>query len=151
MRRRFRFPFGPKWGNAAVEFGLLLPWVVICFLAVLDFGFCAYGLIATQNAARIAAAWGSATSANAQSGSLSTKACTYAIDALQYAPGVGATVNSCGGTSPISVMAAYHSSGADQLPTVSVTVNYKVSLFAIPGISASSLTISRTVELPVRN
>lgn len=151
MHWRSRFSFGSNRGAAAVEVGLLLPWIVISFLAVLDFGFCAYGLIATQNAARIGASWGSATSANAQSASLSTKACTYAIEALRYAPNVGTSVSGCGGTSPISVTATYASSGADQLPTVSVTVNYKLGLLAIPGISGSSLTITRTVQLPVRN
>jgi Flp pilus assembly protein TadG len=151
MRGSSRFSPGSRRGNAAVEMGLLLPWIVISFLAVIDFGFSAYGLIATQNAARIGAAWGSATSANAQSASFSTKACAYAIEALRYAPNVGTSITSCGGASPVSVTASYNSSGADQLPTVSVSVSYKLNLLAAPGVSGSNLTITRTVQLPVRN
>lgn len=120
-------------------------------MGVLDFGFCAYGLIATQSAARVGAAWGSATTANSQSATLSTKVCNYAIDALQYAPNVGSSVNTCSGTSPIRVSTTYNAQGADNLPTLTVTVTYTVTLLAIPGVSPSSMTILRTVQSPVRN
>jgi hypothetical protein len=139
-----------------MEVGLLLPWLVIAFMAVLDFGFCAYGLIATQSAARTIAAWGSATSANAanlnsgQSASV-TKACTYAYDALQYAPNVTSSASTCPAGGPIHVSTTYNSQGADNLPTLTVTVTYTVTLLAIPGISPSSLTLLRTVQSPVRN
>jgi len=139
-----------------MEVGLLIPWMVISFMAVLDFGFCAYGLIATQSAARTIAAWGSATSVNAsnlnsgQSASV-TKVCNYAIDALQYAPNVGSSVIACSGASPIRVSTTYNAQGADKLPTLSVTVNYTVPLLAIPGISPSSITLVQTVQSPVRN
>jgi hypothetical protein len=120
-------------------------------MAVLDFGFCIYGLIATQNAARIGAIWGSANSTNAQSASFTSTACTYALAELQNAPNMGATVTTCGGTSPVSVTASYLASGADQLPAVTVAVTYRVSLLAIPGIMPASLSILRRVQLPVRN
>lgn len=130
----------------------MLPWLVISFLAVLDFGFCAYGLIATEDAARIGAAWGAAASANALSGTTFTnKVCTYAIGELQYAPNVGTTVTTCTGTSPIRVTATYNSSGADTLPTVTVTVTYTVNLLAYPEVSQANLSIQRSVQLPVRN
>jgi hypothetical protein len=134
-----------------MEVGLLLPWMVVSFIAVLDFGFCAYGLIATQDAARIGATWGSASSANAQNANFQSTVCTYARKALLYAPNVGTSVTSCGGTSPISVSATYAASGADQLPTVTVAVTYQVNLMAVPGISPSSLSIVRSVQMPVRN
>ena len=137
-----------------MEVGLLLPWIAIAFIGVLNFGFCAYGLIATQSAARAIAAWGTATHTNAQSittqASLTTM-CNYAIGELQYAPNVGTSVNTCGGSSPVSVSATYNASGADLLPTLTVTVTYTVSLLPVPGISPSSLAIARTVQLPVRN
>jgi hypothetical protein len=132
----------------------MLPWIAIAFIGVLNFGFCAYGLIATQNAARAIAVWGSATHTNAQNissqASLTTM-CNYAIGELQYAPNVGTSVNSCTGSSPISVSATYNASGADLLPTLTVSVTYTVSLMPVPGISPSSLAITRTVQLPVRN
>lgn len=147
---------GSRRGQAALEVGLLIPWFVLSFIGVLDFGFCAYGLIATQNAARTGAAWGSATSANAsnlssgQSAAV-TKVCTYAYEALQYAPNVTSSASTCPSNGPIQVSTTYNASGADNLPTLSVTVTYKVTLMAVPGISPSSLTISRTVQSPVRN
>jgi hypothetical protein len=147
---------GSRRGQAALEVGLLLPWLVISFMGVLDFGFCAYGLIATQSAARAIAAWGSATSTNAgnlnngQQASV-TKVCGYAINALQYAPNVGTSVTTCSGSSPIRVSTTYNAQGADNLPTLTVTVTYTVTLMAIPGISPSSLSIVRTVQSPVRN
>jgi hypothetical protein len=151
IRRGSRFSLGSRRGQSAVEVGLLFPWFVVSFIAVLDFGFCAYGLIATQSAARIGAAWGSATSANAQSGNLSTKVCGYAYDALQYAPNVTASASTCPAGGPIHVSTTYNAQGADNLPTLSVTVTYTVTLLAVPGISPSSLTILRTVQSPVRN
>jgi hypothetical protein len=140
-----------KNGNAAVEVGLMLPWIVFSFVAVLDFGFAAYGLIATQNAARVGAMWGSASSTNAQSSSLSTTACSYALDELRYAPNVGTWVTTCGSPGPVSVTTSYLASGADQRPCVSVAVTYKLTLLAIPGIMPSAVSIVRTVQLPVRN
>ena len=141
--------FLSKRGNSALEVGLLLPWMVFSFASVLDFGFAAYGLIATQNAARIAAMWGSATSANATSSNFASTACQYALDSLQYAPQVGTSVNSCGGTSPVAVTTA--TSAVGTLTTVQVTVTYTLKLLSIPGVMPGTIAISRTVQLPVRN
>ena len=154
MTNRFgtRFSFGSRRGQAAVELGLMLPWIVVAFIAVLDFGFGTYGLIATQNAARTIAAWGTATHTNAQNIATETNTiCNYAIEALQYAPNVGTAVTTCAGASPIRVSATYNNAGSDGSTTLTVAVTYTVPLLAIPGISPSSLPITRTVELPVRN
>jgi hypothetical protein len=122
--------------------------MVFSFIGVLDFGFSAYAMIATQNAARIGAMWGAANSINAQSGgTFTTAACNYALDELQYAP---TSVSSCGGASPVSVTATYAASGADDLPTVTVAVTYTVTLLAIPGLMPGSLAITRSVQMPVR-
>jgi hypothetical protein len=152
MRYLFNIGSGPRLrsGTAAIEAGLLIPWFVLSFMGILDFGFCAYGMIATQDAARSGAVWGSATSSNAQSANLSTKACTYALDELQYAPNMQ-SVSSCGGSSPVSVLTSYSSAGLGGVPTVSVTVTYTVTLMQIPQIMPATLAISRTVQLPVRN
>jgi hypothetical protein len=139
---------------AAVEVGLMLPWLVVAFVGVLDLSYGTYGLIATQNAARAAAEWGSATSAVASNitSTANTKTiCNYAIAALEYAPNVGTTVSTCGGSSPISVTPSYNATGSGGIPTVKVTVTYTVNLLAVPGVSLSTLAINRTVELPVRN
>lgn len=150
FRRASIFSRGWEHGQAAVEVGLLLPWMVFSFIGVLDFGCSAYAMIATQNAARIGAMWGAANSTNAQSGStFTTEACTYALDELQYAPNM-ASVSTCGGTSPVSVTATYAASGADALPTVTVAVTYTVTLLGIPGVMPGSLAITRSVQMPVR-
>ena len=129
----------------------MLPWLVFSFMAVIDFAFCIYGLIATQDAARIGAIWGSANSNNAQSTSFASTACTYALAELQDAPNVGTSVTTCGGTSPVSVTTQYLASGADNLPAVTVSVTYKVNLLGIPLIMPQSLSIGRKVQLPIRN
>lgn len=148
------FSLGSRRGQAAVEVGLMLPWLVIAFVGLLDTGFGAYGLIATQNAARAGAEWGSATSTVASN--ITTTAnkqtlCNYAIWALEYAPNVGTSVSSCGGSSPISITPTYNASGHGGIPTLTVSVTYTLSLLAVPGVSGSTLAITRIVELPVRN
>src|ERR1700722_1848345 len=42
-------------GNSIIELTFMLPWLLFLFVGVFDFGFYAYALIATQNAARAAA------------------------------------------------------------------------------------------------
>jgi hypothetical protein len=137
-----------------VEVGLMLPWLVVAFVGSLDVGFVTYGLIATQNAARAAAEWGSATTAvtsNITSTGNTATLCNFAIAALEYAPNVGTSVSTCGGTSPISVSPTYNASGHGGIPTLTVSVTYTINLLAVPGVSGSTLAITRTVELPVRN
>lgn len=46
---------GLRRGHAAVEATLMAPWILLLFIAVMDFGFYAYAAIATANAARIGA------------------------------------------------------------------------------------------------
>ncbi len=133
-----------------LEVGIMLPWLVFSFMAIINFAFCIYGLIATQNAARIGAVWGSANSTNAHSTSFTSTACTYALAELQGAPNVGTSITTCGGSSPVSVTAT-PLSGADGLPAVQVSVTYTVQLMRIPAIMPASLSITRAVELPVRN
>ena len=137
--------FGSERGTAAVEVALLLPWIVVSFIAVLDFGFSAYALIATQNAARIAATWGSASQAN--STALTTSPAltcgTYALPEFRYAP---TPVIACG--SALSATATPDSIGT--VNTVKVAVSYTVGLIAIPGIMPNSLTITKNVYMPVR-
>jgi Flp pilus assembly protein TadG len=141
--------FGSERGSAAVEVALLLPWIVASFIAVLDFGFSAYALIATQNAARIAATWGAASQANQTA--LPAVACgTYALPEFRYAP---TPVVACG--SSLSATAAPDSigvsgTGAGAISYVRVAVGYTVNLIAIPGLMPHNLTITRTVSMPMR-
>jgi hypothetical protein len=135
---------------AAVEVGLMLPWMVLSFMAVLDFGCAAYSMIAVQNAARVGAMWGAASSTNAQSGgTFTTKVCTYALAELKNAPNMSG-VSTCGGSSIVSVSATYSASGAASMPTVTVSVTYTLTLLGVPSMMPGSLAITRKVQLPVR-
>jgi Flp pilus assembly protein TadG len=42
-------------GNSIIELTFMMPWLLFLFVGVFDFGFYAYALIATQNAARAVA------------------------------------------------------------------------------------------------
>lgn len=140
--RSTRSRFGSERGSAVLEVGLMLPWIVFSFLAVLDFGFCAYGLIATENAARVAATWGAANLTN-YANINSTNACTYAAAQFNDAP---TPVSACGTNLSVTVTEP----GAGSLQTVKVAVTYTVNLVAIPGLMPSSLAITKTAEMPVR-
>jgi Flp pilus assembly protein TadG len=135
-------------GQAAMEAALMLPWLVYCFIGCFDLGFASYSLISTQNAARTGAVWGAYSSANAASANFTSTACGYALDELRYAPGVGSGTTTCGGSSPVSVVASAVS-GNDGQSAVSVTVTYALSLIVIPGILNKNLVLSRTVVLTV--
>lgn len=136
-----------------VEFALLMPWYVFLFVGAFDYGFYSYGLIATQNAARVAALYCSGSVSLASN--CSTAACGYALDQLRNMPNVGTSTTTCtaspvvvtssiltGASSPDGVGNAY---GAAQ-----VTVTYTwPNLIPIPGLLTGALTISRTAVMRV--
>jgi hypothetical protein len=121
----------------------MLPWLVITFISILDFGFCAYSLIATENAARVVAMYGAASSANLAN--IASVKCGYAADELKYAP---TPVTGCGTSLSVTTSSNTNFSAFTE---VQVTVVYTVNLMGIPGIMPGSFTISRTVTLPVRS
>jgi hypothetical protein len=119
----------------------MFPWIVVTFMGVLDFGYSAYSLIATENAARVAATYGAASATNASN--ISSTACTYAAEQFAYAP---TPVTACG--TDLSVSTSTPSVGSMQ--TVQVSVTYTVKLLAIPGLIPGSFAITRTARMPVR-
>jgi hypothetical protein len=134
-------------GQAVIETALLLPWLVLSFMAVFDAGMYACGLISTESAARVVAVYASQSTAVANN---PTSACSYALAELRDAPGVGST-STCTGA-PVTVTAGYVASCADTLPCASVTVTYKTPTFLpLPGMMSGSLSISRSVQLPIRS
>jgi Flp pilus assembly protein TadG len=135
-------------GQAVLETGLMLPWLIFSFIGSFDLGTACYSLISTQNAARAGAVWGSYSAANAGSSNFATQACSYALSELENAPGVGTGTSTCGGTSPVSVTAS-SVTGNDGQAAVSVNVTYKVKLLAVPSVLTNSLVVSRTVVLTI--
>jgi Flp pilus assembly protein TadG len=138
-------------GQAVVEVTLLVPWVVFSFVAAFNFGIFAYALISTQNAARSAAMYAAQSLTVAQSGSIVSQVCPYALGELVDAPGVGTGVNTCTGT-PVTVTVTAKTPGAGNMNTVQVSVTYNtMQLIPLPGLMAGSLSITRAVEMPIRN
>jgi Flp pilus assembly protein TadG len=137
-------------GNCIIEFALLLPWVIFLFVGVLDYGFYAYALIATQNAARVAALYTSTSSTTAAD---QTTACSYVRAEMYMAPNIGSGVTSCGANPLIvtatSVAAASSADGSAAASSVSVTYQ-TITLIPIPGILMGSYTFTRTVQMRLR-
>jgi Flp pilus assembly protein TadG len=140
-------------GSAVIEMGLMLPWMILSFIGAFDFGAAGYALISAESAARSAANWGAASTTTANSSGFSTIACSYALDGLRFAPGVGASTTVCTGSSKVRAVTVYNpvSSSYSPIPTVKVTVSYQVSMVPFPGIIPSSIWVNRAVELPLRS
>ena len=115
-----------KRGHAVIEIALMLPWILLLFIAVFDFGFYVYSAISVENAARVAALH---TSSNSHLANDSTTACFYALQELQKGSNVAWLPSnfSCTG-SPLRVTAA--ATTVNGMPASQVTVTYQ----AVAGI-----------------
>ncbi len=151
-------------GHAVVETAFMIPWIIFLFVGVFDMGFYAYSVIATQNAARAAALYTSASPAAAtdQAGaccfalkelegmgnvsgpafSASQCACVD-IDAVDDANPVGVRTEQLDSTTPTQSM--------DGQLASRVTVRYRtIRMIPIPGLLAGQETMTRAVEMRVR-
>jgi len=156
-------------GGAIVEVALLAPWIFFLFVGVFDFGFYAYGIICTQNAAR-AAATQTASSVGVQSASI---ACDAAWNELRGLPNIAGATKDCT-TLPVIVIQRTLCDSTKVLPTSlrpscvsgsscadcgstadpnghsassQVSVQYQsIPLAPIPGILAGQMTITRIME-----
>jgi len=143
-------------GNALIEFSMLLPWLILIFTSVFDFGFYAYAFICVEGAARAAAVRNAANSGVAGDQS---SACTMAIEGLRGLPNVGQSFSSSCTASPITVSASYCSGtsscgGASSTPdngqAAYVAVTYQMPrLFRMPIVGPGSIT--RTAEIRLRD
>lgn len=131
-------------GQAVVEVALLAPWIFFLFIGVMNFGFAAYALIATENAARAAATYTSSDEPFADS---TSAACQYALAELNSLPNVR-NLNSCGALPLIVTASKGECPSADAgsvCSTVSVTYQ-TVPMFSVPGMPGQ-LTVTRSVQL----
>lgn len=130
-------------GHSVVEVALLGPWIFFLIAGVLDMGFFAYALIATQNAARAAAEYTSKSTVTAANSDL---ACQYALIGLHGMPNVR-TLSSCS-AAPL-VVSANKVTGVDGALASSVSVTYQtIMLIPIPGLMGK-LNITRTVQMRI--
>jgi hypothetical protein len=119
--------------------------MLFIFVGAFDWGFYAHALIATQNAARIAA---TATSANSSTAADSALACNAALDVLRKLPNIGSGVTTCGSNPQVTATSV---AGPDGGPATRVTVQYRsIGLIPIPGMLAGQLVVRRQVEMRLR-
>jgi len=131
-------------GHAVLEVALMSPWIFFLFVGTLDMGFYTHALIATQNAARAAAAHTSRSSTTAAD---SAGACQYALEELKTMSNVR-TLSVCNAT-PLTVTATA-TTDADGWPVSSVSVTYRTNrMVPIPGLTGQ-LNITRTVQMLVQ-
>ncbi|HXM43632.1 MAG TPA: TadE family protein [Bryobacteraceae bacterium] len=134
-------------GQSVIETMLLLPWLAFCFVGAFDLGIYSYAMISAENAARVVGMYASASTSVAENPTL---ACTYALAELKDSPGVGST-SSCSSGGVVNVSTTYLATGADGLPAEQVSVTYKpTQVIGLPGLINGNLTITRTVEFPIR-
>jgi Flp pilus assembly protein TadG len=135
---------GPRRGHAVLEVALLSPWIFFLFVGTLDMGFYTHALIATQNAARAAAAH---TSRNAFTAADSAAACQYALAELKAMSNVRTLAN-CNSTPLIVTASAV--TGVDGWPASSVSVTYQSNrMIPIPGL-VGQLNVTRIVQMMVK-
>jgi len=159
-------------GNSIVEVALLAPWIFFLFVGVFDFGFYAYGIICTQNAAR-AAATQTASSVGVQSVSI---ACDAAWNELRGLPNIAGITKDCTKLPVIVTQKTLCDSTKVQPSTLApscvsgsscadcgstsdpnshsassqVSVQYQsIPLVPIPGILTGQTTITRIMEMRI--
>lgn len=146
-------------GHAIVEVAFMIPWLFFLFVGVFDFGFYAYALISTSNAARVAALH---TSSSLGAAGDAPGACTHVVQELQYMPNVGTslpTTCTCAGATctsgPVRVTADAITGTAcpDGVSTAQcsrVTVTYTtINLIPIPMLNPPG-SVTRIVEARVK-
>jgi hypothetical protein len=122
----------------------MAPWIFFLFMGTLDFGFYAYAIISTENAARVAVMQ---TSANTQTQTNSTLACQYALTELNSLPNTR-SLSTCGAL-PVTVTAtAVVDADGAQASQVSVTYQ-TISMIPIPGVTGQ-LTLTRNAQMRLR-
>jgi Flp pilus assembly protein TadG len=143
-------------GSSLVEFVLVAPTFFFLFTGVTQAGFSIYGLIAVENAARVAALHSAAnlTTASDQAG-----ACTLVLQELQGLPNVGSGFSSSCSANPITVTAKYcdgtttctgTATSVDNGPATFVSVTYQIPPFLqFPVTGLTSIT--RTAEMRLRD
>lgn len=131
-------------GQAVLEFAFFLPYLLFTFVGAFDFGVYNWALLKTTEAARVAAIYTSSSSATAAN---SAGACTYALAEMTGAPNL-AGQSTCTGALTVTAAAV---AGPDGASASQVTVAYQTALLIpIPALVPGQLTITRSVELPVR-
>src|SRR5579872_2487020 len=119
-----------EYGHAVVEASLLAPWIFFLFVGTLDFGFYGYGVICTENAARVAVMQ---TAQDSLSQANSALACSYALTELNSLPNTR-SLATCTALPVIVNATAVVDADGDQASQVSVTYQ-TIAMIPIPGLT----------------
>ena len=131
-------------GNSIIELTFMMPWLLFLFVGVFDFGFYAYALIATQNAARAVAVHNSISSMAATDPDGS--GCQIVIAELQSTSNSGSFSWQIAAASRCRLHQLAWQTRHVRMPTTAkVVVTYQTApLIPIPGLLPGQLTITRT-------
>ena len=139
LKRRSR-----EHGHAVIELSLMAPWLFFLMVGTLDFGFYAYAIIATQNAARVAVVQTARDSLTVAS---TTLACQYALTELSTLPNAN-SLATCDAL-PV-IVAATSVVDADGATSSQVSVTYQtINMIPIPGLTGR-LSITRNAQMRLK-
>lgn len=132
-------------GHAVLEFALVAPWIFFVFVAVLDFGFYAYWLMAVTNASRTAA------HVTSENGSSQSIACNEVLNEMRGVLGWSDAPAGCNASPLVVTVRNLNDSttpaSADGSQSVVVSVTWDTTpLIPVPGI-AQQFTIRRDAEM----
>lgn len=140
-------PRDRRRGQSVIETALMAPWILILFMAIVDFGLYFYAVIAMQNATRVAAL---ASSSSENYAADAPFACRHVANELTALPNIGSYTGNCT-AAPLVVSATRvpAEQSVDGEPASRIRVTYQsVPLFPIPGV-AGRLDITREVEMRI--
>ncbi len=123
----------------------MMPWVFFLFVGALDFGFYSHALIATQNAARIAALYTAQCNGTVVD---QATACQYARQEMGGMPNASLFNSGCSSTPLQVTTTAVIDSDGFAASRVQVTYG-TIRLIPIPGMVAGQMTITRTAQMRV--
>jgi len=127
-----------------VEVACLSPWIFFLFAGTFDMGMYGYALISTENAARAAAVY---TSASTSTAGDNAKACQYALAEMSSVPNLRG-ISTCSAY-PLKVTAE-SKAGIDGATASEVTVTYQTpQLIPIPGLMGRMI-VNRKVQMRCR-
>jgi Flp pilus assembly protein TadG len=144
-------------GSQAVEFALVLPFMIVIIYAVLDFFFLAYNKAVITNASREAVRRAIILSASAwDPAAIKQVACNYVRNTV-ISVGAGGTAADCSGsTDPVIAVSPDASSPPTFNTPVTVTVNYTVRGFSLgtwwnlgtgPSYIGAPLTLTASTQM----
>ncbi len=149
----------PERGQAVVETAFLVPWIFFLFVGLLDLGFYCFALMATSNAARMAAVQLSPVYVTPTV--IQPEACTIVLAEMQSLPNLYQVSTACK-AAPLTVIASCFdyttgSGSTSACPSCGsasencsnqVTVTYTtVPLIPIPGILPNQFVFNQKAEV----